>query len=193
MMNETYLETGKIVSTHGIRGEVKVLPWADAPEFLLKFKTFYLVDTPPHPSSGFRETPDATFPSRGRLESAPAALTVESSRVQKTVVLIKFKGVDSVEQAQQLRDKVLYMARDDPHTPAGTVFHADLIGLPVRADGAEIGKIKEILSMPASDVWVVKGEHTYMIPQVKAFVPSLDFSKGYIEVNLIEGMRTDEN
>ena len=52
---------------------------------------------------------------------------------------------------------------------------------------------KRILSMPASDVWVVKGEHTYMIPQVKAFVPSLDFSKGYIEVNLIEGMRTDEN
>ena len=148
---------------------------------------------PPHPSSGFRETPDATFPSRGRLESAPAALTVESSRVQKTVVLIKFRGIDTVEQAQQLRDRVISIARDDPHIPAGTVFHADLMGLPVHADGAEIGTIREILSMPASDVWVVKGEHTYMIPQVKAFVPSLDFSKGYIEVNLIEGMRTDEN
>ena len=192
-MNETYLETGKIVSTHGVRGEVKVLPWADGPEFLTRFKTFYLADTPPHPSSGFRETPDATFPSRGRLESAPAALTVESSRVQKTVVLIKFRGIDTVEQAQQLRDRVISIARDDPHIPAGTVFHADLMGLPVRADGAEIGTIREILSMPASDVWVVKGEHTYMIPQVKAFVPSLDFSKGYIEVNLIEGMRTDEN
>ena len=191
-MNRKYLEAGKIVSVHGIRGAVKVLPWADAPEFLLKFKTFYLVETPPHPSSGFRETPDATFPSRGRLEAAPTALTVESSRVQKTTVLIKFKGVDTVEEAQQLRDKVLFIARDDPHIPAGTVFHADLIGLPVRAHGEEIGKIKEILSMPSSDVWVVRGEHEYMIPQVKAFVPSLDFSKGYLEVNLIEGMRTDE-
>ena len=193
MMNEKYLETGKIVSTHGIRGEVKILPWADAPEFLLKFKTFYLVDTPPHPSSGFRETPDAAFPARERLERAPAALAVESARVQKTMVLVKFKGVDTLEEAQKLRDRVLFIARDDPHIPAGTVFHADLIGLPVRADGVEIGRITEILSMPASDVWVVKGEHTYMIPQVRAFVPSLDFSQGYVEVNLIEGMRTDEN
>ena len=191
-MNETYLEAGKIVSTHGVKGEVKVLPWADAPEFLLKFKTFYLVDTPPHPSSGFRETPDATFPSRGRLEAAPAALTVESSRVQKTTVLIKFKGVDTVEEAQRLRDKVLHIARNDPHIPAGTVFHADLIGLPVRANGEEIGKIKEILSMPSSDVWVVKGEHEYMIPQVKAFVPEIDLSLGYVNVNLIEGMETDK-
>ena len=167
-MNETYLETGKIVSTHGVRGEVKVLPWADGPEFLLKFKTFY-------------------------LNNGTEALPVEQSHVHKTTVLIKFKGIDTVEQAQQLRDRVISIARDDPHIPAGTVFHADLMGLPVHADGAEIGTIREILSMPASDVWVVKGEHTYMIPQVKAFVPSLDFSKGYIEVNLIEGMRTDEN
>ena len=108
------------------------------------------------------------------------------------MVLIKFKGIDTVEEAQKLRDKVLFIARDDPHIPAGTVFHADLIGLPVRAHGEEIGTIREILSMPSSDVWVVRGEHEYMIPQVKAFVPSLDFSKGYIEVNLIEGMRTDE-
>ena len=203
-MNEKYLEAGKIVSTHGVRGEVKVLPWADSPEFLTKFKTFYLVgtsiacptavektaakdDTPPHPSSGFRETPDATFPPRGRL----GALSVESSRVQNTCILIKFKGIDTVEDAQKLRDKVISIARDDPHIPAGTVFQADLIGMPVRAAGEEIGRIAEILTMPASDVWVVKGEREYMIPNVKAFVPSIDLSLGYVEVNLIEGMNTD--
>ena len=212
-MNEKYLEAGKIVSTHGIKGEVKVLPWADSPEFLTKFKTFYLagtsiacppaaenaagarVDTTPHPSSGFRETPDATFPQGGRLGgrsmSTPTALTVESSRVQKTCVLIKFKGVDTVEDAQKLRDKVISISRDDPKIPAGTVFQADLIGMPIRADGKEIGKITEILSMPASDVWVVKGEKSYMIPNVKAFVPEIDLTLGYVEVNLIEGMETD--
>ena len=164
-MNDKYLETGKIVSTHGVRGEIKVLPWADAPEFLLKFKTF-------------------------RLENG-APLQVESSRVQKTVVLIKFKGIDTVEQAQALRDRVISIARDDPHIPAGTVFHADLIGMPVRAQGREIGTIREILSMPSSDVWVVRGEREYMIPQVRAFVPEIDLSLGYVEVNLIEGMQTD--
>ena len=164
-MNKTYLETGKIVSTHGIRGEVKVLPWADSPEFLLKFKTFYLENG--------------------------TALAVESSRVQKTVVLVKLRGVDTVEDAAALRDRVICIARDDPHIPAGTVFQADLIGLPVRAAGEEIGRITEILSMPASEVWVVKGAHEYMIPNVKAFVPQVDPTLGYVEVNLIEGMQTE--
>ena len=185
-MNDKYLQTGKIVSTHGIKGEVKVLPWADAPEFLTRFKNFYLVGA----ATG-RQPEAEGSPVCGRPMAAPTALTVESARVQKTCVLIKFKGIDTVEDAQKLRNQVLSIARDDPHIPAGTVFHADLIGRPVRANGVEIGKIKEILSMPSSDVWVVKGEKEYMIPHVKAFVPFIDLNLGYIDVNLIEGMETD--
>ena len=188
-MNEKYLETGKIVSVHGIKGEVKVLPWADSPDFLTRFKTFYLV------GGGVLDAPNVSISdTRGPSGTpAPTALVVESARVQKTCVLVKFRGVDTVEQAQTLRDKVLSIARDDPHIPAGTVFQADLIGLPVRANGLEIGKIREILDMPSSEVWVVKGEKTYMIPNVKAFVPAVDLSLGYVEVNLIEGMEADEN
>ena len=188
-MNETYLEAGKIVSTHGIRGEVKVLPWADSPEFLTRFKTFYLV------GGGVLDAPNLSITdTRGPSGTpAPTALAVESSRVQKSCVLIKFRGIDTVEDAQKLRDKVLSIARDDPRIPAGTVFQADLIGMPVRADGAEIGRITEILSMPSSDVWVVKGEKAYMIPNVKTFVPAIDLTLGYVNVNLIEGMETDEN
>ncbi len=177
-MNEKYLEAGKIVSTHGVRGEVKVLPWADSPEFLTRFKTFYLAGA------------DIGRPQKGE-HSVPAVLAVESSRVQKTCVLVKFKGIDTVEDAQKLRNRVLFIARNDPRIPAGTVFQADLIGLPVRADGKEIGTIREILSMPSSDVWIVRGEREYMIPQVKAFVPEIDLSLGYVNVNLIEGMETD--
>ncbi|MBR3077640.1 MAG: 16S rRNA processing protein RimM [Oscillospiraceae bacterium] len=187
-MNETYLEAGKIVSTHGIRGEVKVLPWADSPEFLTRFKTFYLVKPSP---SGEGVAAVKAVTDEGRHDTK--ALSVESSRVQKSCVLIKFKGVDTVEDAQKLRDRVISIARDDPRIPAGTVFQADLIGMPVYADGAEIGRITEILSMPASDVWVVKGEKEYMIPNVKAFVPEIDLSLGRVDVKLIEGMQTDEN
>ncbi len=196
-MNENYLEAGKIVSTHGVKGEVKVLPWADSPEFLTRFKVFYLVGSDAHIAPVIASGNDAAAQRRqeasGDASLRAKALAVESSRVQKTCVLIKFRGVDTVEEAQKLRDKVLSIARDDPHIPAGTVFQADLIGMPVFADGAEIGKITEILSMPASDVWVVRGEKEYLIPNVKAFVPEIDLKLGRVDVKLIEGMRTDEN
>ena len=185
-MNAKYVEAGTIVSTHGIKGEVKILPWADSPEFLTRFKTFYLVGA----DIGRPQTGELSA-SGGRSMSAPTALSVESSRVQKSCVLIKFRRIDTVEAAQALRDQVLSIARDDPRIPAGTVFQADLIGMPVRANGAEIGKIAEVLTMPASDVWVVKGEKEYMIPNVKAFVPEIDLSLGYVDVKLIEGMETD--
>ena len=184
-MNEMYLEIGKIVSTHGVRGELKVLPWADRPDFLLKFKTFYLLKPSPAGEDGPRSGPDA-----GCIDAG--ALIAESARVQKTCVLLKFKDIDTVEDAQKLRNRVLCIARDDPRIPAGTVFHADLMGMPVHANGVEIGKIKEILSMPSSDVWVVKGEKEYLIPHVRAFVPEIDLSLGHIDVQLIEGMETDE-
>ena len=186
-MNEKYLEAGKIVSTHGVRGEVKVLPWADSPEFLTRFKTFYLV------GGGVLDAPNVSISdTRGPSGTpAPTALAVESARVQKTCVLIKFRGIDTVEQAQTLRNRVISIARDDPHIPAGTVFQADLIGLPVLAKGLEIGKIREILDMPSSEVWVVKGEKEYLIPNVKAFVPHVDPALGCVEVNLIEGMETN--
>ena len=60
-MNETYLEAGKIVSTHGIKGEVKVLPWADSPEFLTRFKTFYLAKPSPSGEGGPRSGSDEGF------------------------------------------------------------------------------------------------------------------------------------
>ena len=166
-MSKEYLEAGKIVSTHGVRGEVKLLPWADTPEFLLRFRTLWLEGGKP--------------------------VEVEHSRVQKTCVLLKLNGVDTVEQAALLRGRVLSIRRDDPALPQDTVFIADLLGLPVYADGVQIGVLKDVLTLPSSDVWVVKGEHEYMIPAVKEFVPEADPSKGFLEVRLIEGMRTDED
>ena len=77
--------------------------------------------------------------------------------------------------------------------PEGLVFVAELIGMKVICEGAEIGKIADVLDYPGNKVYVVRGEHEYMIPAVKAFILSTDMEKEVMEVRLIKGMRTDEN
>lgn len=166
-MNGQFLETGEIVSTHGIHGEVKVLPWADSPEFLLQFGTFYIGGKP---------------------------YAVETSRVHKTCVLAKLAGVDTPEQATLLRGKTVSIDRTGLELPEGTVFIADLIGCRVLdEDGGELGVLQDVLTMPASDVYVVQGERRYMIPAVKEFVREVNVAQGFVRVHLIEGMATDEN
>lgn len=165
-MKNRYLEAGEIVNTHGIRGEVKINPWADGPEFLLEFEELYLDGRP---------------------------YEVESIRVHKSVVLAKLRGVDTVEEAQKLRGKVVSIDREDLELEEGAVFIADLIGLPVFAGDEEIGKLVDVLTMPGNDVYVVKGAHEYMIPAVGEFLEDVNVDEGFIRVKLIEGMRTDEN
>ena len=166
-MDKRFLEAGEVVGTHGIQGEVKILPWADGPEFLLGFKTLYLNGKP---------------------------YAVRSSRVHKTCVLAKLEGVDTPEQATLLRKQVVTVDRTGVKLPDGAVFIADLIGCrALDDDGSEFGKITDVLTMPSSDVYVVKGEKTYMIPAVKAFVREVNVAEGFVRVHLIEGMATDEN
>ncbi len=163
-MKSNFLPTGQIVNTHGLRGHVKVMPWADDPEDLLDFDRFFI---------------------DGK------EYEVEYSAQQKTMILLKLAGVDSIEEAAKLRNKELSICRDDIELEEGVVFIADLIGLPVLADGVEIGKITEVLTPPGNDVYVVKGEHEYMIPAVKEFVEELNTDEGVVRVHLIEGMQTD--
>ena len=122
--------------------------------------------------------------------SQTAAIVV-SSRQQKSMILLKLRGIDTIDDANKLRGKELCISRDDVELEDGVVFIADLIGLPVIADGVEIGKITEVLTLPGNDVYVVKGEHEYMIPAVQEYVEPLDISEGCVRVTLIEGMQTD--
>ena len=163
-MKLEYLEAGEIVSTHGVRGEMKVLPWADGPDFLVEFD---------------------------RVRIGGAEYKVESCRIQKTCNLLKLAGVDTVEDAQLLRGKTVEVYRED--APEDLIFVAELIGIRVFADGEEIGKITDVLDYPGNKVYIVKGKYEYMIPAVKAFVLETDMENERMEVNLIQGMRTDES
>lgn len=161
-----YLEVGKVTNVHGLMGEVKVQPWADSPEFLCQFKTLY-VD-------------EAHFP-----------MTVQRARVHKNMVIIKFEGPTDVPSALSLRGATLYIDRSDARLPEGTFFLADIYGLEVRdaATGEVLGKIADILTPPANNVYVVKGgAREMMIPAVPQFIAETNAEEGFIRVNLMEGL-----
>lgn len=163
-MRLEYLEAGEIVTTHGVRGEIKVLPWTDTPDFLLGFD---------------------------RVHIAEQEYTVENCRVQKTCNLLKLKGVDTMEQAQSLRGKTVQIYRCD--APSDLIFAAELIGVDVFENDALLGKIADVLDYPGNKVYVVRGDHEYMIPAVKQFIISTDIDNNVMQVKTIEGMRTDES
>jgi 16S rRNA processing protein RimM len=116
---------------------------------------------------------------------------MEQCRVQKTCNLVKLSGVDTIEAAQKMRGKTVELYREDIDDEV--IFAAELIGVEVYADGGCIGKITDVLDYPGNSVYVVKGEHEYMIPAVNQFILSTDVDANRMEVKLIEGMRTDEN
>ncbi len=163
-MKLQFIEAGEIVTTHGLRGEVKVLPWGDSPEFLKEFK---------------------------RVCIQGKTYEVEACRIQKTCNLLKLKGVDTQEAGMALKGQVISVFRED--TDPETIFAAELMGMEVFAGEQCIGKIEDVLDYPGNLVYVVRGEHEYMIPGVKAFVLSTDLDANRMEVNLIEGMRSDED
>lgn len=163
-MKLQFVEAGEIVSTHGVRGEFKVLPWSDGPEFLVEFD---------------------------RVQIAGKDYDVECCRVQKTCNLMKIKGIDTVEAAQALRGKVVNVYRSE--ISDDVIFAAELIGIKVYSEGLFIGEIVDVLDYPGNKVYVVKGEHEYMIPAVKQFILETDMENEEMRVHLIEGMRTDEN
>ena len=163
-MKLQYIEAGEIVTTHGVRGEVKVLCWLDDPEMLCEFD-------------------------RCRIDGKE--YTMEQVRVQKTCNLVKLKGIDTMEAAQAMRGTTMELYREDIDDEV--IFAAELVGVEVYADGEKIGKIKEVLDYPGNSVYVVKGEYEYMIPAVNQFILSTDMEKNEMQVKLIEGMRSDEN
>ena len=163
-MKLQFIEAGEIVSTHGIKGEVKVLPWVDSPDILCEFD---------------------------RVRISGKEYKIQQCRVQKSCNLVKLEGIDTMDAAQAMRGKVLELYRED--IDEDVIFAAELIGMSVIAEGTEIGKIVEVLDYPGNSVYVVRGKHEYMIPAVKQFIMSTDMEANVMEVRLIEGMRSDEN
>lgn len=171
-MKERYIETGKIVGTHGVKGMVRVQPWSDSGEFLAEFKCFYL------DKKGEK-----------RLET----LTVKP---HGNVVLMSLKGVNSIEDAEKLRGTVIYIDRNDVTLPDGRYFINDLLGCAVYdADSGEIlGKISEISETGANDVWhITRDGKEYLVPAIDEVIVSVDTDGEKVVIRPMKGIFDDEN
>ena len=161
-MKERFIEAGEIVNTHGVRGEVKILPWTDSAEFLAAFRTLYIDGRP---------------------------VKMRSARVHKQTVLASLEGVEDVNAAMRLKGRRVFIDRADAKLPEGGYFIQDIIGAEVVTEAGEsIGKLAEVMDAPASMIYVVRGERERLIPAVPEFILKTDADAGIITVRLIEGM-----
>ena len=163
------VKIGRIVNAHGIRGEVRVQPYRQEPQFLTRFKTFYV---------------------RGQ------AVKPTSCHVHKSLVLMKFPGVDDMNTALTWKDKVLYIRREDANLAEDEFFDDELLGMQVfnAETGELLGELTRVDPYPAHQIYTVKGEKEYLIPAVKgAFIHSVDLDANRMEVHVWEGLAADEH
>ena len=160
------LEVGKIVNTHGLRGEVKVVPWTDYPEVFEDIKKVSLAD--------------------GR------EFNIKGIKYQKNNIIIKFQELTDIDEAIKLKEKVLYAERDELGAlPEGVYYVADLIGMTViTEDGEKLGEVADVLQTGANDIYEVKreGKKPLLIPVIESVVRSVDMDNSLITVHLMDGL-----
>lgn len=171
-MVKQFLEIGEIVGTHGVRGEIRVYPWADSGEFLCNFKTLY-------------------------FDEGKRQVKILRARVHKNVVIMKLDGIDTVEDAAALRSQVLWMNRDDAKLEEGTYFIQDLIGLDVIDVDSNVkyGILSDVSFTGANDVYHIKAENgkETLIAAVPSVVIETDVENGFMKIRPLKGTFEDED
>ena len=162
-----FLETGKITGTHGLKGEVRVQSWADSPEFMTQFRELY-------------------------LDRGAKKIEITAARVHKNMLIMKIRGIDSMDEADKLREKVLYISRDDVELDEGTYFIQDLIGLNVLDEdtGERIGRLDDVSETGANDVYHIRTDdgRVYLIPAVPDVVRDISVDDGVMCIFKMKGL-----
>ena len=168
MKNEK-LEIGQIVNTFGIKGFVKIYPYVDDITRFDDLKTVYI-------STKKQET----------------KLEIEEIKYQKNMVLAKFKGIDTVENAEKLRNSYVKIDRKDAiKLEEGQYFIADLLGLDVFLDtGEKLGILDDIFNNGSTDIYVVKNElgKQFLLPYIDEVIKNIDLENEKITVHIIDGL-----
>lgn len=164
----TLYKVGTIVNTHGVKGEVRVIPITDFPEERFAVGAELVIQA-----------------------EQPVTVTVASMRQHKQFVLLSFAGLTDINAVEAYKGDVLLAAGEaEVDLPADTYFYHDIIGLTVKDEVTEqvIGKVNEILNLPANDVWVIKDEsgQEHYLPYIEQVVKTIDLTKGVALVTLPE-------
>ena len=172
-MIKEYLEIGKITGTHGIRGEMRVHPWCDTPEFMSNFKTLYLDKKGEKPL---------------KVKCKPHG----------QMVILRAEGIDTIEEASKYREKVLFMKRSEAKLPEGHYFIQELIDCTViDADDEEktYGILTDVSMTGANDVWHITDSQgrEYLIPAIPPVVIDTDVVGGIIKIRPLKGIFDDED
>ncbi|MBQ6833498.1 MAG: ribosome maturation factor RimM [Lachnospiraceae bacterium] len=166
---ENLLRVGVITSTHGVRGEVKVFPTTDDMNRFKKLKTVIL-----------------------DLGKEQKTLTVEHVKFFKNMVILKFKGLDNINDVEMWRQKDLLITRDQAvKLQPNENFIVDLIGLQVITDeGVKLGVMIDVLQTGANDVYIVKMESgkEVLLPAIKDCILNVDLEKGEMLVHVLDGL-----
>lgn len=166
---EDYFQVGIITSTHGLKGEVKVFPTTDDPKRFKRLKQV-LLDT-----------------GKERI-----ALEIEGVKFFKQFVILKFKGIDNINDVEKYRRAPLLVSRKNAvRLEKDEYFVADLIGLRVRdEDEAEIGSLEDVIATGANDVYVIRLDdgRELLLPAIRQCVLDVDVAGGFIKVHILEGL-----
>ena len=165
---ESLLEVGQIVNTYGIKGFVKVVPLVDNNNQFKDFKKIYIQE-----KKNLKE------------------LNIEEVKFSKNLVLLKFEGIDTIEQAEEYRNYYLQAKRSDINLEEGAHFIIDLIGLEVYTENGEfLGILKEVLQPGANDVYIVEDESKkqILLPVIPDVIKKIDIEGKKVIVKLLEGL-----
>lgn len=168
-MENNLIEVGKIVNTHGLRGDVKVIAWMDYPEDFEQLTTVYI-----------------------KTRTELKKLTVKNVKYQKNNLIVGFNELKDINEAEPFKNSVLYADRDElGELPDGVHYIVDLIGLDVvNEEGEKIGVLADVFNTGANDIYDVKreGKKNLLLPVIDDVVKSIDIENGVITVHVMEGL-----
>ena len=171
-MLKRYLEIGKIVNTHGIRGDLKIDPWCNSAEFLCSLDRIY-------------------------LNEGKTAIRVKSARAHKNVVIMHIDEVDTMDAAEKMKGTVIYADRNDMELDEKEYFIQDIIGCAVVDFNTQklYGAVTEVFKTGANDVYEItdSNKNTYLIPVIEDVIKETDIENRVIKIVPIKGLFDNED